>query len=91
MVTIIADFRIQTNITSDTVIIGGLPIPIGNFSNGTKIANSVYVTEVSDNLVSFGRFLLDSLTSDQFIINLNEWENNKLYDIRGQFSYGINS
>lgn len=90
-VTITTDFRIQTSITSDTVVIGGLPLPIGQFSNGTKIANSVYITEVSDNLVSFGRFLLDSTTSDRFIINLNEWENNKVYDIQGQFSYGVNS
>lgn len=89
MVTITTDFTIQSNITSDTVVVGSLPLPISNFSNGTKIANSLYVTEVSDRLVSFGRYLLDSSNSDQFIVQLNRWETGRWYRIQGQFSYGV--
>lgn len=88
MVTLTFDFRITSSTNSDTVTLSGLPLNIGNFSNGTKLANGIFIKDVSDNSVNFGSILMDAAASDRFSLTSASWFNGGVYSIRGQINYG---
>lgn len=87
-VTVSADLDILASATSDNVILGNLPVPLGQLENAIT---PIYITEASDNLYGFGRIILDTLTSDQITIEYQDFEVGKWYNIKSVFSYGANS
>lgn len=87
IVNILLDVLVTKDITSDTIIMTGLPINIGTFGTGNKIANSVYIIDVSDDTFTPARFVLDQTSPTSITVELADFQDSHGYLIQGQFVY----
>ena len=87
IVNILVDVIVTKDLTSDTIVMSGLPVNIGTFGVGKKIANMVQVIDLSDDTFTPARFVLDQTSPASITVELADFQDSHGYLIQGQFIY----
>jgi hypothetical protein len=88
-VTLTFDLTITPAASSDSIIVGGLPLNITKFTAGTKLSNTMLVRSVSDNSINFGQIVLDRASDTLIRMYLSNWTGGEPYYVRGQINYAV--